>query len=350
MIGLLSLPLGGKDKTHLWILASIPLWIGTWSLMSIMWAAYPDVQLEKTIERLPLMYGLSIAVLGLGNLREDIWRKAMKPMVWTYAAAVMALWIEYSFDFPLYRWFNKNDANANVAEFVLNRGLTAIVLLGIPVTWTAWHQGLKKLALFLIIFVTAGMAFTEASAAFLALLVAEIIFAMACVWPNTTRRLLMFSGTLKIMLMPLIAYWLYSHMPDWDALNSPSTGGRLEIWYGLSKLIENHAWLGYGYEATRFLPLPIENVFFKFPVVLHPHNAALQFWVEFGAVGALSGVIGWILWAKRSRTAPALALMAMIATIGFLSYGLWQGTWLALAIFTLLYWRAAATSLGSKIQ
>jgi len=350
LLGLFALPLGDKDKTPMWIMASVPMWIGTWSLMSIMWAAYPDLQLEKAIARLPMLYGLSIAVLGLGNLREDVWEKAMSPMFWVYTVSIFAAWLEYSFDFPLYRLFNKNVADLNVAQFVMNRGLTGMAMLVIPMTWIGWHKGHKKLALFLVIFLTAGMAITEASAAFLSILVAEVIFVLAWFWPNVTRYLMMISGAVKIMIMPVLALFMFTHMPPWDALNSPSTGGRLEIWYGVSKLIQNHPIMGYGYEATRFLPLPIKQAYFNLPIVMHPHNAALQFWIEFGVLGAIACAIGWINWAQKSRSAPALALMAMTGTVGFLSYGLWQGAWLGLAIFALLYWRAAATSFGNKIQ
>ncbi len=353
LLGLLALPLGDKDKPALWLWASVPLWAGTLSLISIIWAAYPDLQFEKAIDRLPLMYGLSIAVLGLGRLRDDIWGRAMPIMGLVFVASLIGAWLEYSFDFPLFHLYNQERQMTDirgVIQAVMNRGLTFLSLLAIPTAWILWHNKRQRLAVFSLVFLTAGLAFTEASSTFVALLVAEIVFVMALFWPVFTRYTLMIGGAVKILCMPLIAAVIFPNMPAWQPLYNPSIAGRFEIWHGLSKLIWKEPVLGYGYEATRFIPLPINHWFFEFPVVLHPHNAALQFWMEYGVFGALLGCAVWVAWCHKSRSASAMAILALAAVVGFLSYGLWQGTWLGIVVFTLFYWRAAATSFGSKIQ
>lgn len=353
LLGLLALPLGEKGKSPLWIAASTPLWAATLSLCSIMWAAFPDVQFDKAIDRLPMMYGLAMAVIGLSRLHTDVWDKALRVMPFVFAGGVIAAFIEYSFHFPLYHLYNTNVAMAHdrvVIQAVMNRGLTALAMFAIPSLWILWREGRERLALFLLVFMTAGLMVTEASAVTLAVLVAEIVFVAAWFAPVLVRWLITIGGAVKIMAMPLVAATLFPNMPDWDALKTPSNGGRLEIWHGLSEWIAQSPVLGYGYEVTRFLPLRIENLYFKFPTVMHPHNAPLQVWIEFGAVGAVLATIGWVVWSLKSRSAISLALLAMIATIGALAYGLWQGPWLGLAIFTMLYWRAAATAFGNKIQ
>ena len=354
LLGLCALPLGDKNKETLWIAASVPLWAGTLSLCSIMWAAFPDLQFDKAIDRLSMLYGLSIAIIGLGRLRGDVWEKAMPVMAWCFVAATFTAWIEYSFNFPLFKLYMEyithtiNDRN--IIEAVINRGFTALALLSIPSCWYLWHQGHEKLAVFMVIFMTGMIGVSEASATFLALCVGIGIF-LAALWrPKWVQYLMMGGGVILILCMPFLAVSMFDHMPDWHFLHSPSTGGRLEIWHFIGKAVLQSPFLGYGYEVTRFYPMGSDMLYFKQETVLHPHNIPLQIWVEFGALGAILACAGWIIWCRKARTAQALALTALIAVIGLLSFGLWQGTWLGLVVFALLYWKAAATSLGSRIQ
>jgi O-antigen ligase len=69
---------------------------------------------------------------------------------------------------------------------------------------------------------------------------------------------------------------------------------------------------------------------------LHPHNNAIQLWLELGLPGALIGV-ALIAVLLRRLAAPdlepgvrtvALAALAAALVIACLSYGLWQGWWL----------------------
>ncbi|MEJ0067893.1 MAG: hypothetical protein WDO24_03180 [Pseudomonadota bacterium] len=65
---------------------------------------------------------------------------------------------------------------------------------------------------------------------------------------------------------------------------------------------------------------------------LHPHNGALQVWLELGAVGALVGALIALVVLSRltpDRLAPAeravgLATFATAAVELSLSYGIWQ--------------------------
>lgn len=354
LLGLCALPLGDKNKDHLWILACIPLWAGTLSLCSIMWAAFPDVQFDKAIDRLPMLFGLSLGILGLGSLHAEIWNKAMPKMTWCFVGATFAAWIEYSFNFPLFRFYleyiSGTEQDRTVIEAVINRGFTALALLSIPSCWFLWREGREKLAVFMVIFMTGMIGASEASSTFLALIVAEGVFLLALWRPKFVQHFMAIGGVFMIVCMPFIAVALFENMPDWSYLHTPSTGGRLEIWHFVGKAILQSPWLGYGYEVTRFYPMTIDMIYFKQQLVLHPHNIPLQIWIEFGAFGAALASAGWILWCRKCQSAQALALTAVIAVIGLLAYGLWQGTWLGLVVFALLYWRAAATSLGSKIQ
>src|SRR6185369_6348777 len=87
---------------------------------------------------------------------------------------------------------------------------------------------------------------------------------------------------------------------------------------------------------------------------LHPHDAALQVWLELGVPGAtlLALFVGW-LWLRlgeapcpRLYAAAAGGSLAAASAVAFTGWGIWQEWWLGtlgLALFaTLVMARAAA--------
>jgi O-antigen ligase len=66
---------------------------------------------------------------------------------------------------------------------------------------------------------------------------------------------------------------------------------------------------------------------------LHPHNAALQIWLELGLVGAIAAAAAMLALGRRIRgdraTRAALAGTLLAAcTVGSVGYGIWQGWWM----------------------
>ncbi len=109
-----------------------------------------------------------------------------------------------------------------------------------------------------------------------------------------------------------------------------SWGARLDIWRFVTDRIVEHPLRGWGLDASRAWPGVIP---------LHPHDGALQLWLELGAPGALLAALtfAWIfswLAAERERdrelAAAGAASAAAYLAIGALSFGIWQEWWLAL--------------------
>jgi O-antigen ligase len=95
---------------------------------------------------------------------------------------------------------------------------------------------------------------------------------------------------------------------------------------------------------------------------LHPHNAALQLWLELGGIGAvlyatlyvvcLIGLLRLPL--TRRALAAGAALVAAVFVIGQLSFNVWQSWWLCAqfltaAFFLLLAGRGGEAS-GSRTE
>ncbi|MBV9859533.1 MAG: O-antigen ligase family protein [Alphaproteobacteria bacterium] len=115
-----------------------------------------------------------------------------------------------------------------------------------------------------------------------------------------------------------------------------SASHRLLIWSFTGERIAEHPILGWGLDSARAIPggaaliAPGEAW-----LPLHPHNAALQLWLELGAVGALLGaalIAGLFLavqragWPRRFAAAAGGSLgLAVIAACN--AYGIWQESW-----------------------
>jgi hypothetical protein len=82
----------------------------------------------------------------------------------------------------------------------------------------------------------------------------------------------------------------------------------------------------------------------------HPHNAALQIWVELGLVGAMLAAavvvcaLRGLLDLPTAKLAPRLALFAGAASAAMVGHGAWQGWWAA-ALGAGLVWLRCAEAL-----
>jgi len=178
--------------------------------------------------------------------------------------------------------------------------------------------------------------------------------------PRLVPRLIGAMLGLAILVMPL----LVGFIPKMPTANLPlSAVHRLVIWDFTVARIAEKPLTGWGLEASRGMPggraqpdtatldrlnitNPAQRAFLANPHVevmpLHPHNGALQLWLELGGIGALLGALLMLaLGFAASRSAvPAVGagMLASAAVTGMLSFGLWQAWWVAsllLAMVTL---------------
>ena len=169
--------------------------------------------------------------------------------------------------------------------------------------------------------------------------------------PRLVPRLIGAILGLAILVMPL----LVGLIPKMPTANLPlSAVHRLVIWDFTVARIAEKPLTGWGLEASRAMPggraqpdtatldrlnitNPAQRAFLANPHVevmpLHPHNGALQLWLELGGIGALLGAVLLLaLGYAASRSAvPAVGagMLASAAVTGMLSFGLWQAWWVA---------------------
>ncbi|CAH0313618.1 O-antigen ligase family protein [Roseomonas sp. CECT 9278] len=169
--------------------------------------------------------------------------------------------------------------------------------------------------------------------------------------PRLVPRLVGAGLAAAILAMPLLA----AAIPALPVDRLPITAlHRMMIWDFTGARIAEHPILGWGMEASRTVPGgrdaatpaqldrlrvtdPDRRHWFGLPGVqtlpLHPHNGALQIWLELGAIGALIAAgLAWTLGAAAARSPcpPAAAgALASAAITALLSFGAWQAWWIA---------------------
>jgi exopolysaccharide production protein ExoQ len=125
-----------------------------------------------------------------------------------------------------------------------------------------------------------------------------------------------------------------------------SVGHRLLIWSFAGDRIAERPLTGWGLDASRAIPGGDDPIRPGEPwMPLHPHNAALQVWLELGAPGAvLFALLVAFVWGvlARAEWPPLFAAGAggslTIAFVGcFGTYGIWQEWWLGTLSLSLFF-------------
>lgn len=130
-----------------------------------------------------------------------------------------------------------------------------------------------------------------------------------------------------------LAGWAWSQGDqDWFTAHvNLNWGYRISIWNRVFELIGDSPWIGHGFDSARVLAQGRGITF------LHPHNGFLQVWLELGLVGVIL-LLAWIGAGLKSYLAPPrdgrvlatlAATMTAVAVFWLISFGIWQGWWIA---------------------
>lgn len=224
----------------------------------------------------------------------------------------------------------------------ISRGLVVLTLLVWPVVALAWRSGriwLGWLALAAVAVVLVAGHTLSARAAFLAAVAAATLAFMG---GRRAVAVIVAVFAVLVVLMPLVLPVIANPVDHHDFLYRHSTSAlhRLYIWDFTIGKITQRPFLGFGLDGARNLPgahtpTPVGG----YMLSMHPHNGALQIWVELGVGGAVlaAALLQSIArYAWRHGTATLAGLVAAAFIVAHLSFGIWQAWWvglLALAAF-----------------
>jgi O-antigen ligase len=314
-----------------------------WCAVSLIWDVNPASGVRKLVD-IVLAAASFLALLGLARrLRSEQSRRLSWVLVGGMLGGLLLLAIETLFDFPLYRVVLGN--SPKLADLVeAKRSTDALPVLVWPSCLALARLGRPWLGALLAALFTIACVKLTASSATLGMALSMVVFAACFISTIWVRRLLALTTVLAfVFIIPLsiVAYDDGGSTAHWL---KHSGQHRVEIWHFAAERALERPLLGWGFNASRYVPNGDAVSHFLPPgqsmIPLHPHDAFLQVWLELGAVGTI--IVGGIMllglrtigeWpASIARfTLPGYAAGLVVAGLAF---GIWQSWWMATLAFS----------------
>ena len=254
-----------------------------------------------------------------------------------FAVGVALLGLELIADLPLAKLVRGPRPGQDQLELsLLNPALTVLVLMAWPVgftVWQRWNRAVVLVPIAVIALVWLGTSVT----AWVALAAGIGAFTLVAFVGRRGARGLGLAAAIAVLAAPMIAQVVTPDRVE-QMLEGvrPSAIHRIYTWEFTADRIAEHPFMGWGLDSSRAIPggqvLVVENG----PALsLHPHNAALQIWLELGLPGAvilaalLLVITRGVANLPRVAMAPAVAAFAAAFVFANLSFGIWQNWWIA---------------------
>lgn len=230
----------------------------------------------------------------------------------------------------------------------LNRGALAVLLHAPAAAMLLWLGQRRAAAVGLLAAVLLLLAFYRSETSLAAGAALLVTLALALRWPDRAPRLFLWLGIAALLLPLPLALLLEAAGQQQAAWLDITAQARVQIWSFTAERILERPVLGWGLDASDALPsfgvqplLPYDEKV----IPIHPHNGALQLWLELGLPGLLLGLVAWWRYAAAAAALPPTARAFLYAAAAALllaqslSFGLWQSRWLAFAFTILLQLR-----------
>jgi exopolysaccharide production protein ExoQ len=245
--------------------------------------------------------------------------------------------------------------------FIFNRPILTFLAISAPLIWCLAQRGSEwaaaVVALLLVLTVFRGLS----AAAVLGLFTGALVYLAARFILRRHAIPLAGCGLLAALaLAPVAGEMLDRFLPSaLYAKLDASSQVRVDIYRSFGAAVDLHPVAGAGFAAShRYDRTPaaarLAPEHRTLTGVGHPHNAALQIWVELGVVGALLAAFvlalvlrSWIGLPVETM-APRLALLTAAAAVALVGHGAWQGWWAAALGATAVWFRSADRLLAAK--
>ena len=316
-----------------------------WAVTSFAWSPLLPLQAHphgyKQLEALTapklvaqlVLYGAFVS--GMFKLAAEPRDRALRWLAWTLAGAVAVMALDAALGGRIYDTFNhlfgRHDLTPDLAQRDAARGCYAAALLFWPSALFMGRRVPLAAPILVAVAITVSSLRLGEVAPAAAMILSGLVYAGMQVNARGGAWACMIGSTLYFLATPLV------FLPHGTGTEPGLPSGvklswriRLDIWRFASRLIRHRPLTGYGLDASRA---------FEPNIPMHPHDAAIQLWLELGVPGALLAALffGW-LFHRISRLAGqdpmwasiACATMAVYLFIGAVSFGVWQEWWLSL--------------------
>jgi len=315
------------------------LFVG-WMFSTLFWAIDFSLSSTKFLKLISIsLMGFGVFI-GLASISVDTRLRIINALVYGTCGAVALVVLRYI----LFLIQGNIDGGYPVffSPSVLNPGLTVITIMLWPACMRLFVQSRRKALGIFIFFYVVILALSASGASVLALVTSGIMV-LATLWQ---RKLVPYLLAALTAMLVLTAPFITPHPTSnttvaENMLSLPNSAQhRLYIWeFSAQKSLERPLW-GWGLGSSRSIPgghdkPPVGQNYLP----LHPHNGALQIWLELGAPGAIMGAIFIALSILKLLKRPNVnnigvygALVGSLVSfivVASTAYSLWQSWWFA---------------------
>ena len=333
-----------------------------WVAISLLWSFDQSLG-SKLILPLIALFGLGVFTLSEINYVPHSARKiGERLLIWGAAIAIALLLFEsvtgawltrFSRGLPWWEVINPQTGGINVEAFLRNGIVILTILLWPILSVLLQRRQFFGTALFIVLTIYLVFRFSS-STALIAIITAGIGISIARFHRKFASLLVASTFIILIVGAPFFVHQFTASknvkeigQQSYDLKLPNSATSRLIIWQFTTQKIFEKPFLGWGMNTARKIPRGGEKytlkvntpeskkiVLFKESFLpLHPHNAALQIWLELGATGAvIVAVFGWLFIRKLENlhTDPSVfGVVISLLVFSFISFGIWQSWWIA---------------------
>ena len=308
----------------------------TWALASVLWSPFKPDSIEsataaKLIAQAILYWALFRAAAAAS---AEARTTALRVLAWGMGGLGLILALEAATGAGIYQALRAaigDPIRPDLAVRNVAQGGFVLAVLTPAAAVASKRTGCGVWPILLMAAGIAGASLSLAADAPILALVVSVLFGLAVYrWPVVAPRVLGGMAATLFLAAPGVV-WLTRKLgwfQELEASVSLSWSQRMGYWRHAADWIGDHPLRGWGLDASReFAP----------GIILHPHNGALQIWLELGLIGAVSVAVFWgVLFANLSRPERDAGRAAAAATAGAylvfsaVSFGVWQEWWLAL--------------------
>lgn len=335
LAGLLSLPTYRVDEADRPAAIAILVMV-VWACVSTVWSPYVPKHLgQSTALKLVIecaVYGALVIAGRQGTPRSRHW--LMRALVFGMGLLGAFMLMEAATGAAVYqqiRVWTGDPIRPDLAVKNVAQGLFVLTLFAPPAIVAGQRLGLGYWpALPILVGIAWPSHVFGYDAPFVALVAAALSMGLVWLWPRVGPRLLAGFAAFFFLTAPAVV-WGLRQLGWYDALQakvSLSWSERMGYWSHAQEWISLEPGRGWGLDASRM---------FAPGIILHPHDAALQIWLELGLIGAVSAAVVWVaIFAGLHRDRPDLRVAAsagcgvIYLTFNAFSFGVWQEWWVAL--------------------
>jgi O-antigen ligase len=228
----------------------------------------------------------------------------------------------------------------------LNQASDTLAFLVLPASASLLYLGWTRVSFVLAAATLAVIYGLVGTAAKMALCVGMAFAALHYFSPRRIPRL----AALLCVLIVITAPLTFARLAQLQAVTETAQRVKFSAWHRLmtwsfaGDRIAERPFIGWGLDAARAIPGADEPIYEgRVWLQLHPHNAAIQVWLELGVPGAVlvALIVAWLWlslaaapWPRLFAAAAGGSLMtAFVAAVG--AYGIWQEWWIGTLWFSL---------------